>query len=187
VDINVEGDVNIGGNNRRGPGNRQPWQHNPSHRHGVNYRDPKTRRTYANAPGARPSLDRKAALGYKSDTLGSGGGTRVGARPAAPTKIGGGAPGKVSTAPKVAGAKSAPRAAAKPTVAKKPAPSAVTQKRSIGAIGSAGGNRPTAIGGLGGGAATRAASARGASSRPSSGSAKRGGGSGGTGLGGKRR
>jgi hypothetical protein len=176
VNINVDGDVNIGNQigsnnrpglgNRPGGGNRQPWQHNPTHRRGVNYRDTKTRQTFASAPGARPSLDRKAALGYNRETLGSGGGT---------AKLGGGLAGKGSAPSKIGSAKPAPRPApkvaakapAKPTVTKKPAPT-VTQKRPSSSIGSAGGNRPTAVGGLGGGAATRAASARGASSRGSS-------------------
>jgi hypothetical protein len=212
VNINVDGDVNIGnqigsgnrpglGNRPGSGGNRQPWQHNPTHRRGVNYRDTKTRQNFANQPGARPALDRKAALGYNRDTLGSGGGIGKGsvgaARPSvSPGKIGGGVPSK-GPAPKVGGG-IAGKAPAKPTVAKKPTPSAVAQKRPS-SIGSAGGNRPTAIGGLGGGSATRAASARGASSRGlgggggsklggGGGSGKSGGGKiGGGGGGGKRR
>jgi hypothetical protein len=204
VNIKVDGDVNIGNQigsgNRPGIGNRpgagggrQPWQHNPTHRRGVNYRDTKTRQTFANAPGARPSLDRKAALGYNRDTLGSGGGIGKGGaapRPSvAPGKIGGGVPSKASSPSRVASAKPAskvaPKASSKPSVAKASAPK-VAQKRPSSGIGSAGGNRPTAIGGLGGGSATRAASARGASSRGLGG----GGGGGsklGGGGGGKRR
>ena len=192
VDIKVEGDVNIGnqvgsGNRPGAGGGRQPWQHNPTHRRGVNYRDTKTRQTYANPAGARPALDRNAALGYNRDTLGSGGGTKVGsgARPSvAPTKIGGGVPSKGSAPTKLGSSKPAPkvasRAPAKPTVTKKPTPSPTAQKRPS-SIGSAGGNRPTAIGGLGGGAATRAASSRGASSRGSGGGGLGGGRSGGGG------
>jgi hypothetical protein len=183
VNINVDGDVNIGnqvGSGNRpglGGGNRQPWQHNPTHRRGVNYRDTKTRQTFANKPGARPSLDRNAALGYNRDTLGSGGridkgGAAVGQPGASPGKIAGGMPSKVAASPKV-GSGVAGKAPAKATSSpsrvasapKKPVPSAVAQQRPASAIGSAGGNRPTAIGGLGGGSATRAASARGASSR----------------------
>ncbi|HET9062207.1 MAG TPA: DUF3300 domain-containing protein, partial [Candidatus Binatia bacterium] len=206
-EIKIEGDVNIGNQvgsgNRPGVGNRpgaggdrQSWQHNPSHRRGVNYRDTKTRQTFANQPGARPSLDRNAALGYNRDTLGSGGGTgKVGgaARPSvAPSKIGGGVPSKGAAPSKVGSAKSAPKVAAKApskaTVTKKPTPSAATQKRPTSSIGSAGGNRPTAVGGLGGGSATRAASARGASSRGGGGGggSKLGGGGGGGGRGGRR-
>lgn len=191
-EIKIEGDVNIGNQvgsgNRPGVGNRpgagggrQPWQHNPTHRRGVNYRDTKTRQTFANKPGARPSLDRNAALGYNRDTLGSGGigkGGSAAARPSvSPGKIGGGVPSKAS-APKVA-----PKVPAKPTVTKKPAPS-VAQKRPSSGIGSAGGNRPTAIGGLGGGAATRTASARGASSRGLGGGGGSGRGGGGGRIGG---
>jgi len=191
-EIKIEGDVNIGntigsGNrpaNRPGAGGRQPWQHNPTHRRGVNYRDTKTRQTFANAPGARPSLDRKAALGYNRDTL--GGGTKVAARPSVPpSKIGGGIPSKGSAPSRVGSAKPAPKVAPKappkPTVTKRPTPSS--------GIGSAGGNRPTAIGGLGGGSATRAASARGASSRGlgGGGGGRLGGGGGGLGGGGGRR
>lgn len=192
-EIKIEGDVNIGntigsGNRpatRPGAGGRQPWQHNPTHRRGVNYRDSKTRQTFANAPGARPSLDRKAALGYNRDTLGSGGGAKVAARPSvAPSKIGGGIPGKASAPSKTGGARPTPKVAskapAKPTVTQRPTPST----RPSSGIGSAGGNRPTAIGGLGGGSATRAASARGASSRGLGGG---GGGGGGLGGGGGRR
>ena len=201
-EIKIEGDVNIGnqvgignqgGANRPGVGNRPAtgggrpaWQHNPTHRRGVNYRDTKTRQTYANAAGARPALDRKAALGYNRDTLGSGGGTKIGsgsARPSvAPTKIGGGVPSKGTTAPKPGTSRSPAKSAVtkKPTVAQRPTPTPSAQKRPT-SIGSAGGNRPTAVGGLGGGAATRAASARGASSRGI------GGGGGGAGGGGRRR
>jgi hypothetical protein len=182
VDINVEGDVNIGNRTNVGSGNRQQWQHNPTHRRGVNYRDPKTRQTFANKPGARPALDRNAALGNSRTTLGSGGGLGSKSSPGVgaakpPTKLGGGGGAK---APSVAKKPATPSKVA--SAAKKPA---VATKRPTSAIGSAGGNRPTAVGGLGGGSATRAASARGASSRGvSKAPSKLGGGSKG---GGKRR
>ena len=44
VDIDINGDVNIGNRVNVGNGNRQPWQHNPAHRGGVRYRDDKTRK-----------------------------------------------------------------------------------------------------------------------------------------------
>ena len=198
INIDVNGDVNIG--NQVGGGNRKPqqWQHNPAHRGGVNYRDPKTRQTYANKAGARPALDSKAARGYKPSTLGSGGGTAT-ARPSVqPAKIGGGVPSKGSAQPKIGGATAGKAQAKRPSTgssvgatAKKPAPTQAAQKRpsSGSSIGSAGGNRPTAVGGLGGGSATRAASARGASSRGVSGSAgsRSGAGAARGGGGGRRR
>jgi hypothetical protein len=215
-DINIEGDVNIG--NQVGSGNRRPqqWQHDPSHRRGVNYRDPKTRQTYAAKSGGRPGLDRSAARGYSADTLGSSGRGRAAAAPKAvsPTarastsavgkgataKMGSGVPGKGAAAKKPSaatagkGTGSASRASAgsrAAPAASKGAPSSVSQKRPSGSggIGSAGGNRPTAVGGLGGGSATRAASARGAASRGSSraGTASRGGSARTGGGGGRRR
>jgi hypothetical protein len=191
VDINVDGDVNIGNRTNIKGGDRQKWQHNPTHRGGVKYRDNATRQTYANRPGARPSLDRASATGYSRNTLGSGGGhgkvaaagsrtgSGVGSKGPAP-KIGGGVPSKSGS--KVGGGvqgKSAPKVA----TAKKAAP---VQKRPTSGIGSAGGHKSTAVGGLGGGSATRAASARGASSRGKS-SLGGGGSRGGGGLGGASR
>ena len=176
VDINVDGDVNIGNKVNVGSGNRQPWQHNPARRDGVRYRDAKTRQTFANQPGARPALDRDAARGFNRDTLGSGGGLGKGnsgvARPTAAKMPSGGASPKVGNGAgsKAPGAAKLPSSGSRVASApKKPLRSSVGQKRPMNEIGSAAGNRPTAIGGLGGGAATRAASARGATSRGSSG------------------
>ena len=177
VNINVDGDVNIGNQVNVGDRDRRPWQHNPAHRGGVQYRDPKTRQTFANQPGSRPALDRDAARGYNRDTLGSGGGLGKGSsglsKTGSPsTKLGSGAGSKAPSA-----AKPPSPASRVASATKKPTPSPVAQKRPSSGIGSAGGNRPTAIGGLGGGAATRAASTRGASSRgSSSGAAKLGAG-----------
>jgi hypothetical protein len=187
VDINIDGDVTIGNSVNVGSGNRQPWQHNPSHRRGVQYRDPKTRQSFANTPGARPALDRNSALGNSRGTLGSGGGLGQGSASLAQqnkpsTKLGSGVGAK---APSVAKKPAIPSKVA--SAAKKPA---VAAKRPTSAIGSAGGNRPTAVGGLGGGSATRAASARGASSRGVSKSPPKlggGGSKGGGNLGGGKR
>lgn len=181
VDIDIDGDVNIGNRANVGRG-RQPWQHNPDHRRGVRYRDTKTRQTYANRAGSRPALDKNAALGHSRGTLGSGGGG--GKAAGGPSRSSASPTRRPSTAAKAPVAAKKPAAAPRvASAAKKPAPA--VQKRPS-PLGSAGGNRPTAVGGLGGGAATRAASARGASSRGIGGGGKKSPGKLGAG-GGKRR
>jgi hypothetical protein len=192
ADIDIERNVNISGNEVNiGNRNRESWQHNPAHRGGVRYRDDKTRSNFAGKEGARPSLSRDAARGYSNSTLGSSG-RASGAKLGGTSGVGSGGTGKglggtkpstgglaKKTAPAKAPAKQ-PSAASR-AGAGKAGSGSLSQKRPSTGIGSASGARPSALGGLGSGSATRAASARGASSRGTGGGSR-----GGASLGGSR-
>ena len=157
----------------RANGGRQQWQHNPSHRGGVGYRDQSTAKKYGGRDqvAQRDRANRDAARGFDRSQAGSRGN-----RPSASPRPSGGPGGsqRASSRPSPSQRPSGGRNAAG---ASRPGggggmggqrPASASPRPSTGyggGRGSAGGGRQDAFGGYGSGRSASAASSRGAASR----------------------
>jgi uncharacterized protein DUF3300 len=168
-----EGDRGREGSRGDRGGGRQKWQHNPSHRQGVRYRDDASSKKFGGRDqvAARDRANRDTGRGYDR---GQAGGARPSQRPAGgrgqagESRPGGGrgqsggsrpSGGRGQTGNRGSGGRPSQQPAARP-----------------GGGGSRPSSRDNAFGGYGSGGSTREASARGASSRGGSSYAGRGGG-----------
>jgi hypothetical protein len=185
TNVNYNQNTNIQGNRNVNASGQTSWNHDASHRQGVNYKNPQTAQQYGGAKGAG-SASANQARGRSSSAAASGGGARPSTGSTAP-----GAGGQTGAGARPSTGSTAPRAGGQSGGGARPS----TGSTAAGAGGQAGGgSRPSTgstaprAGGQSGGGAfggsqnssfDRAASNRGSQSRGSGGSRGGGGGSGG--------